>query len=307
VLDRQQGLATRRQLLDAGLSRRGLERLIGSGQLRRLDSGVLCDRVPPERGAHLLSGGSVDHRYVADVREQLLARGDGARAARSTAAVLLGLDVVREPDRVELDVPRGNRSSQSAEVEVRTTRSRTTALWRPLPGCAPLQISPPDTTVLACAAELPLDQAVAVVDSALRMRRCTRDGLLQALERRRGVGDLHHLRHVLRWCDARSGSVLESLLRVLLADAGLPTPRTQHALCDPLTGVVRRVDLAWPAQRLVVEADGRRWHDPLDVRDLDRRRDNGWAVLGWRVLRFSWSDVVGSPDDVVSAVRRALA
>jgi very-short-patch-repair endonuclease len=307
VLDRQQGLATRRQLTDAGLSRRGLERLVGSGQLWRRDSGLLCDRVLPERGPHLLSGGAVDPRYVADVREQLLCRGPGARAARSTAAVLLGLDLVHEPERVHLDVPRGNRPVDRADVQVRTSRSRTVGTWRPLPGLAPLAVTPPTATVLACAAELPLAEAVVVVDSALRVRRCTRAELVTALERRRGVGELQHLRHALRWCDARSGSVLESLLRVLLLDAGLPPPRTQHVLHDPLTGRVRRVDFAWLEQRLVVEADGRRWHDPRDVRDDDRRRDNGWAVLGWRVLRFTWADVVADSGGVVQAVRAALA
>jgi dephospho-CoA kinase len=54
----------------------------------------------------------------------------------------------------------------------------------------------------------------------------------------------------------------------------------------------------------VVEVDGRRWHpDPA----VDRERDNRLAELGWRVLRFTWADVVHRPEVVVAAVRAALA
>lgn len=306
VLDRQQGLATRQQLLAAGLPRRSLERLVGSGHLVLRPSGVLSDRVLPDRGAHLLSGGALDRRYVADVREQLLARGPSARAARASAAVLFGLDMVEEPTRVHLDVARGNRVVDTAQVSLRTSRRGASVLWRPLPGLAPLRVTPVTDTVLACAAELPLSEALAVVDSALRLRRCSRAELVRALDRRSGRDGVEHLRQVLRWCDARCGSVLESILRALLCDAGLVPPRTQHLLQDPVTGVRLRVDFAWPRQRLAVEADGRRWHDPQDARDVDRRRDNTCASLGWRVLRVTWADAVHDGDAVVAAVAAAL-
>lgn len=122
-----------------------------------------------------------------------------------------------------------------------------------------------------------------------------------------GLGGAAHLRAVLRWCDPQCGSVLESLLRVLLAAAGLPLPLTQQVLRDPATGREQRVDFAWPAARLVVEVDGRRWHDPEDARNRDRRRDNTAAVLGWTVLRFTWREVVHEPELVVASVRGALA
>lgn len=167
-------------------------------------------------------------------------------------------------------------------------------------------MTPVVPTVLDCAAELPIAQAVAIADSAVRRGRCTLPELRAGLQARPGLGARAHLHAVLRWVDTSSGSVLESLLRVLLSAAGLVPPCTQLVLLDPCTGRVQRVDFAWPEQRLVVEADGRRWHDPQDRRDADRTRDNTCARLGWLVLRFTWAEVVHRPEEVVAAVRAAL-
>ncbi|TAL20866.1 MAG: DUF559 domain-containing protein, partial [Frankiales bacterium] len=67
-----------------------------------------------------------------------------------------------------------------------------------------------------------------------------------------------------------------------------------------------RVDFAWPDERLVVEVDGFAFHADRASYRNDRRRTNELVLAGWRVLRFSWEDVVGSPDVVVDQVRRAL-
>src|SRR4051812_25993656 len=49
----------------------------------------------------------------------------------------------------------------------------------------------------------------------------------------------------------------------------------------------QRVDTMIPAWRLVLEADGRRWHARVDDFDKDRWRDNQAAALGLRVMRFT--------------------
>lgn len=54
----------------------------------------------------------------------------------------------------------------------------------------------------------------------------------------------------------------------------------------------------------MVEVDGARWHpDPTP----DQARDNALAALGWRVLRFSWSQLLHDPDRVLQEIREALA
>ena len=306
VLTHQQGAATRRQLLAAGLTGRELATAVEDGVLSRAARGLYRDRPVPPRGEHLLSGGCPDPGFVAELRQVLLELGPRARAARRTAAVVWGMDLAVEPEVIEIDVPRGSGFRRDGVV-AREARSERSMEWVPVPGRAALAVSTPLDTVIGCMGDLPLAQAVAVVDSALRRRLLTLDDLRSAIRGCHAPRGAAQLRQVLRWCDPRCGSVLESLLRVLLCEAGLLPPRTQHVITDEATGLTQRVDFAWPEQRLVVEVDGRRWHDPADRRDADRRRDNTCAQLGWLVLRFTWADVVHRPDDVVAAVRAALA
>jgi very-short-patch-repair endonuclease len=94
--------------------------------------------------------------------------------------------------------------------------------------------------------------------------------------------------------------VLESVQRVRMVLAGIDGFATQVVLC---TTPVLRVDFCFAAARLVVEVDGARWHpDPA----RDQRRDNVLAALGWRVLRFTWSEVVHDSARVLDTVRAAL-
>jgi very-short-patch-repair endonuclease len=47
------------------------------------------------------------------------------------------------------------------------------------------------------------------------------------------------------------------------------------------------VDALIPAWRLIVEADGRRWHSRVNDRERDHDRDNVAAARGFRVMRFT--------------------
>jgi very-short-patch-repair endonuclease len=40
--------------------------------------------------------------------------------------------------------------------------------------------------------------------------------------------------------------------------------------------------------------------------DADRHRDNQAQLAGWRILRFTWKDILDDPLMVTSAIRRAL-
>lgn len=297
LLEWQQGVATRAQLTSAGVTRRQLDRLLLERGLTRVGRALYRDGPPPSRGPHLLSGGRCDLGFVAEVRQALLAAGPGARAAGRTAAVLWRFDLIVEPVAVQLHVPHGRRPGPGA----RQSRRPSSALVVPVAGRAPLPVTSAVDTVLDCALELPLVEAVVVADSALRAGACTLGQLRRSAEARRGDVGSGRLRRVLRWCDPRSESVLESALRVVLCEAGLEPSAVQHQLGP------HRLDLAWPEQRLAAEADGRRWHDPEDRRDADRRRDNDAVRRGWRVLRFTWREVVHDPAAVVSTVREALA
>jgi len=175
----------------------------------------------------------------------------------------------------------------------------------PVLGLDPLRVPTAVETVFQCAATLPLSEGVVVADSALRSKKVTRRQLVTGFERWRGRPGARKVRKVLSLADAGSQSVLESLARALLASAGISRPQLQYVIRDG-RAFLARVDMCWPELRLVVECDGRRWHDPEDSRNSDRRRDNALERLSWRVLRFTWAEVVHQPDYVVAHVRDCL-
>ena len=59
------------------------------------------------------------------------------------------------------------------------------------------------------------------------------------------------------------------------------------------------------ARQLVVEADGRATHLTPTAFERDRARDARLAVAGYRVLRFTWRQIVAEPE-AVGATLRAL-
>ena len=158
-------------------------------------------------------------------------------------------------------------------------------------------------TVVDRAVSLPLIDAVVVLDSALRSGAVTREQVRQEARGVRGR-HAHRLRRVLGLGDPAAGSALESVLRVRFVLAGLTGWETQVVIRDLRGRHVLRTDFCFPGERLVIETDGRRWHQDA-VRD--QRVDNALVVAGWRVLRLSWAQVVHEPEATVALVRQALA
>ena len=94
---------------------------------------------------------------------------------------------------------------------------------------------------------------------------------------------------------------IEDLFLAIAADAGLPPPLVNQ----PLLGHIP--DFHWPELRLVVETDGAGTHLTAAAFQSDRRRDAALQLAGYRILRFTWHDVVHDPDHVRSALIRAAA
>lgn len=67
-----------------------------------------------------------------------------------------------------------------------------------------------------------------------------------------------------------------------------------------------RVDLAFPAQRVAVEYDGREAHLRSDAFVRERRRQNALLAAGWIVLRYTAEDLRAAPQRIVEEVRQAL-
>jgi very-short-patch-repair endonuclease len=101
--------------------------------------------------------------------------------------------------------------------------------------------------------------------------------------------------------DGTSESGTEFLLRWRLAGR-LPVP------IRPQVGVagVGRVDFVL-GERLVVEVDGEAYHTDPGQFERDRRRDAALGIRGFRVLRFSYRQVMSDWPDVEGAVFAAVA
>ncbi len=299
---RHQGLAPVRELLTAGASPSSLSRATGSGRLVRVGRGVLARSPLPAAPRHQVTGAGADPDAVLRVRALLLSR-PGAVAVGRTAAVLRGWGLLHEPVRHEVAVAHGSRRAAGrgpAASQVRDLRRQDLVV---LPGTAALPVQAAEQLVLQAGGRLSLLQAVVLADSALRSGDVDLEQLWRAAARRPGAPGASRLRRVLTLADPASGSVLESVLRVHLLLAGLVGFETQRPLRDVRSGHVLRADFCWSQERLVVETDGAAWHDEPA---RDRRVDNSLAALGYRVLRYTWAEVVHEPERVVAEIAAAL-
>src|SRR5207244_10985394 len=104
-------------------------------------------------------------------------------------------------------------------------------------------------------------------------------------------------------CAEPAGSPMETRLRWLWLRAGLPQPEVQTELRNAEGRFVGRADLYYAASRLVIEFDGGNHRDRLVE---DNRRQNLLITAGFRLLRFTASDVHQRPDVVTAQVRDAL-
>jgi very-short-patch-repair endonuclease len=159
-------------------------------------------------------------------------------------------------------------------------------------------------------AVLRADRAERVIDTCLARRLVSVPALARVLAElaargRKGSGAFRRI------VSARAGdfvppeSELEARFTALVAAARLPAPRRQVEVGDSDTWI-GRVDFLFPAAHLVVEVDGARWHTSLTDRRADERRDAQTRAAGFRVERFTWTDVTEHPETVVRRLRALL-
>lgn len=166
-----------------------------------------------------------------------------------------------------------------------------------------------ERTLFDLAGIVPLPRAGALVDLALQRGWCSTRSLQStffglARRGRRGTATMRQVLEERTEHVVVPASELERRARKLFATAGLPMPEYEVPLGDHAW--IGRVDCLWRAQRLIVELDGRAFHGGATARDADRLRDNRLMAAGWRVLRFTWDDICGRPDEVVRLLRDAL-
>jgi very-short-patch-repair endonuclease len=142
------------------------------------------------------------------------------------------------------------------------------------------------------------------IDEGDRLRLVATDDLIELLRRHRRHPGARCLRGVVarhRIGSTLTRSELEERFLVLCRQRGLPQPQVNVPLLDYV------VDFFWPDARLVVEVDGHATHGTRRAFEADRDRDARLTIASYRVVRFTWSDVVRRPAVMEDRVRRLLA
>jgi hypothetical protein len=236
--------------------------------------------------------------------------------ARAAVAALPGAVASHETAAKLHTVPRVNSDAVVVTVHARTTHSFPGVAVRRTLDLAESHITVIDglptttipRTIIDLAADLHPRHVEAIVDDLVLDRRlCMEelDTLVRSVARRGKPGSTH-LRAIV---DSRlesgipSASKLERLGLALLLAADLPRPVTEYS---PSWNPTIRFDAAYPGERIAIEWDSKRWHGNDRSFQADRTRDRISLLHGWRVFRFTWSDVAERPDDVSRTIRTAL-
>lgn len=271
----QFGVVARRQLVQAGVSERALDRLLARGRL-----------VPLHRSVY-----AVGHRQLRPEGYRLaavLACGDGAVLSHRSAAAAWGL-LGDSRYRHDVTVP-AEKASGRALPGLVVHRAQLAGGDRAERDGVP--VTSVARTLVDLAGSGPRRLVARAVNAALVERLYDQYAVHEVLRRGRRLRGTAVLRGVLerRHPDAhRTRSELEAIALERLDDARLPRPRVNVWL----VGLGVEVDLLWESKKLVVELDGRRYHAHRGPRDVDR--DALLEASGYRVRRFGWGDVTAGP------------
>ncbi len=96
-------------------------------------------------------------------------------------------------------------------------------------------------------------------------------------------------------------SELEFLFLGLCKKMRLPMPNVNVRI-GPFVA-----DFIWPAEKLIVETDGYRYHRGRAAFEADHERDLALRTLGYDVIHLSYRQVTERPKEAAEAVRHALA
>lgn len=286
LAEMQAGAISRTQMLAVGAASSTISRRVLDGRLRLELPGVYVVPGAPDSLAQ--------RHWIA-----LLAVGPGAVLSFETAARIHRLSAVA--------------------VEGPTVITVRHSGWQRLPGIAVHQLNdvavehvakidgmPVTTlerTIVDLAAVWRRGRMRLAIEDAVAAKRTT-DAAIGAVLRsvaRRGKPGVRNLTGLL---DERGpgkappASQLERDFFGLVRWSPLPEPHRQYPLprCD---GVRNVSDAAWPEVKLIVEVDGRRWHQRLADMKRDRDRDMQAAAAGWQVVRLLHEHVVGAPDETI--------
>ena len=287
---RHGGIITTGEAMDLGMPSSTITRRVEDGVLARLGRGILA-----------LPGTSTRPDALLRAAGRLL----GAVVSHQTAARMHGLEPVPKSPPAVTVLHRNTYSFPGLVVH-----QSTDLLPEHIVELNGQRVTSPARTINDLTSVLKRRRMEQIVDNALAAGIVDLDELvtLHLALTRQGKKGMKQLGEILR--ERADGvfvpeTVLERKLFGLLVSAGIPKPSRQfHApWLEPIEG---RVDFAYEAEEIVLEADSRRWHGLFDAFEEDRRRDIAAQLAGWIVLRITWKMITEDPGFVVDSVKQAL-
>lgn len=273
----QHWVVARPQLLRLGLSRRQVTYWIGAGRLHRIHPGVYAVGRPPERieahwmAATLLGGPAavISHRSAAQLWD--LRRGHGGEIHVTTPSKHTSRDGV------------GFHRAMLPADEI-TRRN-----------CIP--VTGPFRTILDFAAGAPrheVERTLHECELAGLTDTVSFDLLLVRHPRRPGTAALRRACAALDRGPIVTRSVMEDRFLAFLDAHDLPRPAMNLTLTTA-GGRTFEADCVWRQQRLIVELDGRRFHDSDQAFERDSAKGRALTAAGWTVINVTWRQLARDP------------
>lgn len=260
------------ELRECGLNKEAVSRRARLGRLHRLHEGVYA----------------VGHRNVSQLGLFIAAvkacRPDAALSHRANAA---NLNITEWNERdIEVTVPgRVTRAHPGIHVHRSSQMRRSDLMIR-----NGILVTDPTWTIVALASVLSIGELRSAVRQAFGLRLVSVRSILSLLDRLGPVRGSGALRQILAGGAIRTRSELEDVVLDLILAGGFEHPEVNEPLrCE---GRVIVPDFRWPAEKLVVEADGARWHDDPISRADDLERQAILERHGETVLRIRWDEAI---------------
>jgi predicted transcriptional regulator of viral defense system len=300
MFSRQHGIATRSELIGAGVPDSEIRRMLRNAAIVQVARGAYA---PAKLVRQSADDPARQHALIAHAAARLA--GPGSVASHQSAAIIHGLSVLTPAEAGLVTLTRSPSDGKS-----RSARARARVHIADLPpghvtSCHGAPVTTVARTVIDLARSLPFADGVVAADSALRAGQTSHAELAATSAACARWPGVRRAERVSAFSDPRSESVLESIARVAFAEHELPPPDLQAWVGDE-EGVIGRADFLWPQHRTIGEADGAlKYANPWRaVNQL--ARDARLREAGFEVVHFTWQEIIRAPWQVVASIQAAF-
>jgi len=262
------------------------------------------------RGAYMKPADAVGLDMRA--RAALLVGGETARLCEISSLALAGVELpagFEEDSRVHVHLPVGTCGPRHMGVRVHHTALQLPA--QTVGGLPSLHLA---ECWLQLAARASLLDLVVVGDGLMRRPRPPDNkpflvspaelaAAVQASPRRPGVRVAREAAMMIR---SGTDSPMESVTRFRLVKAGLPQPSVNYPILDDTGWPIFFLDMAYLAQLVAVEYDGRVHVGDVRRMERDAYRRRRLEDLGWRLITVTAADLADNMAGVIASVRHEL-